>query len=129
MPRTLKDTVMVRTTVGQRWRVIGMHQAGMRAVNISRALAIPRSTVSDIIRRRRLNPDDVKDAHRSCVGLCTTLGRQCHRRAYVASWRVFDDGSSRSSVLVEVQLVTEWIDNGIGLIISFCFNGCVLRSL
>ena len=62
---TLKDTVMVRTTVGQRWRVIGMHQAGMRAVNISRALAIPRSTVSDIIRRHRLNPDDVKDAHRS----------------------------------------------------------------
>lgn len=29
---------------------------------------------------------------RSCVGLCTTLGWQWHRRAYVASWRVFDDG-------------------------------------
>ena len=56
----LKDTVMVRTTDGQRWRVIGMHQAGMRSVNISRALDIPRSTVLDIIRRHRLNPDYVK---------------------------------------------------------------------
>ena len=59
------DIIMGRTTVGQRWRVIGMHQAGMRGVAIARTLDISTSTVSNILKRHRLNPDDVKDAHRS----------------------------------------------------------------
>ena len=57
--------LMGRTTVGQRWPVIGMYQAGIRGVAVGRTLDMSTSTVPNILKRHRLNPDDVKDAHRS----------------------------------------------------------------
>lgn len=56
---------MARTSVAQRWRVIGMMQTGLRAAAIGRAMGIPPRTVRDIISRYRDNPDSVSDKPRS----------------------------------------------------------------
>ena len=56
---------MHRTTIGQRWRVVGMRQAGMKGTAIACALDIPRSRVYDILKRHYQNPVNVKDQPRS----------------------------------------------------------------
>lgn len=56
---------MGKTTEGQRWRAVGMHQAGLNAPAIGRALDIPARTVRGIIARYRENPDSVRDRPRS----------------------------------------------------------------
>lgn len=53
------------TSVGQRWRVIGMSEAGFTAAAIGRALEIPARTVRGILARYRQRQDDVKDLPRS----------------------------------------------------------------
>ena len=58
------NKIMAKTTIGQRWRVIGRWKAGAPADTISFAMSVPRSTVTlsscDIE-----NPRDVVDRSRS----------------------------------------------------------------
>lgn len=56
---------MVKRSHGERWQVVGMLRCGMTQADISRALGMPRSTVCDIVRRYRANPQEVKDLPRS----------------------------------------------------------------
>ena len=60
-----RNSIMAKTTIGQRWRIIGRWEAGASADTISITISIPRSTVFAIIRRHRDNPRDVVDKPRS----------------------------------------------------------------
>ena len=56
---------MGKTSVGQRWRAIGMTMAGMCATAVGRALQIPARTVRGIIARYRDDPNSVCDRKRT----------------------------------------------------------------
>ena len=56
---------MRKTTEAQRWRVVGMSQAGMNAAAVGRTLDMPPRTVRGILARYRANPEGVKDRPRS----------------------------------------------------------------
>ena len=82
---------MGKTSVSQRWRVIGLADTGMAVRAISARLGIPKSTVGDIIQRHRNRPDDVSDLPRSGRPRKTTprqnrlLGRMAIRDRFCTS--------------------------------------------
>ena len=82
---------MPRTTIGQRWRVVALREAGMSSRAISARLGIPKSTVCDIFNRHAQRPGDVADRHRSGRPRKTTpredrrLGRIALRKRFCTS--------------------------------------------
>ena len=82
---------MPRTTIGQRWRVVALREAGMSSRAISARLGIPKSTVCDIFNRHTQRPGDVTDRHRSGRPRKTTpredrrLGRIALRKRFCTS--------------------------------------------
>ena len=56
---------MPRTTIGQRWRVVALSEAGMSSRGISARIGIPKTTVGNILNRHAVRPGDVADLPRS----------------------------------------------------------------
>ena len=69
-----RNSIMAKTTIGQRRRIIGRWEAGASADTINITMGIPRSTVFAIIRRHRDNPMDMVDKPRSGRPRKTTAG-------------------------------------------------------
>ena len=69
------DFVMGKSTISQRWQVIGMKAAGSTISHIAQTMQMSQITVYSILRRHRWNPADVKDRPRSGRRYATT-GRE-----------------------------------------------------
>ena len=63
------DFVMGKSTISQRWQVIGMKAAGGIVSQIAQTMQMSQRTVYSLQKRHRENPGDVKDRPRS--------GRRC----------------------------------------------------
>ena len=85
------DFVMGKSTISQRWQVIGMKAAGATVSHIAQTMQMSQRTVYSILRRHRENPGDVKDRPRSGRRRATTgredraLVRLAHQQRYATS--------------------------------------------
>ena len=94
------DFVMGRSTISQRWQVIGMKAAGATVSHIAQTMQMSPRTVYSIQKRHRENSGDVKDRPRSgrkCV--TTTAAGTFHEDAYYTPYYTLSSTIKISNVI------------------------------
>ena len=76
-----------KSTISQRWQVIGMKAAGPAVSHIAQTMQMSLRTVYSMLRRHRENPGDVKDRPRSGRRCATTAAAGTfHEDAYYTTY-------------------------------------------